>query len=70
MDHWLGELLKYLKDPVVIVLVGVIAVLCKLLLIMTKNMTGAIDKIGSCNVLLAELTTLVKSFVYRGRVGG
>lgn len=64
MDGW-TELLKYIKDPTILVLIFVIAALIKLLLMKEKNMTDALDKIARQSVILAELTTLVKTVVYR-----
>lgn len=67
MDGW-TELFKYIKDPTVLVLIGVIGMLIKLLFMKEKNMADALDKISRQGVILAELTTLVKTVVYRKEV--
>jgi hypothetical protein len=69
MEPWVTATFKWLSgNPQDIVMMCIILLQWKMLLHMMKAMFGAIDRVGQQSVLLQELTTLVKSLVYKGRV--
>ena len=64
-----SSVLKYLQaKPEVIALLTVVGVLCFLLIAMMRVLTRSLEKIGAANMIMAELTALVKVLVYgKGR---
>jgi hypothetical protein len=68
MEGLLTTAFKYLKDkPDTIAMLVVIGVMCWLTVMLMRTLRQSFDKIGTQSVILQELTTLIKTLVYRGR---
>ena len=60
------EILKVLKEPMLLLLFGVICGLFYLLLKRERQCVNCVNSISGCNVSLTKLITLVEILFYKG----